>query len=165
MKRIISSLIVLSALFTMTSCGSSTKVVESPSPYVIQNIRNHEMTIDITRIYSYGQSNSGPSYTNVTGYPIVMKDGKISGTLPYRGQSNVGMFGGPEKVSIVFENSPMTVKEDFSKAEKGRYTLDIQAKAGTDDVYLSITFLGQGKCNISCKASNRSPVSYDGQMR
>lgn len=161
MKARILAIFAMMAL--LVSCGTSTSSVDPllQKKYV-DAATSHNMVIDIISIQ--------PVKGN-TQYPrgacfFTLKDGKIDGRLPFFGDAFNSLFSG-EDVSYVFDNSPIeNLKENFTKADKGRYYLYFDAPTiGNEKASFVLCITKTGKVDITVKCTSRSLMGYTGMIR
>ena len=65
----------------------------------------------------------------------------------------------------MFDKCPIEIKDNFSRAEKGRYIYSFDAVSSKEKVSFVITFTKTGRADIVVKCTNRSLMSYTGQVR
>ncbi|MCQ2162334.1 MAG: DUF4251 domain-containing protein [Bacteroidales bacterium] len=151
-------LLAVAALFS--SCGT-TAVTPAEVARYSNSIINHDLVIDIISI----QPSKGAIRYPGGACFFTIKDGTIDGRLPFFGDAFNSLFSGDD-VSYVFNKSAIDITENFTKAEKGRYiyTFDAQT-AGREKVSFVITFTKSGRADIIAKCTNRSLMTYTGQIR
>ena len=140
--------------------GGSQNVSEEDAALVAAARQNHELTIEVDRIIPVGM----PSRTTFDGYKLSIKDGKVTADLPFFGTSHTAMIYGVDATGIVFEDCPIEIIENNSKADRGRYIWDFTAKCNNERVEVQITFWDNGSAQISCVCTNRSNMSYSGRL-
>ncbi len=118
------------------------------------------MTIEVNRIIPFGM----PSKISNDGYKLSIKDGTVNAHLPFIGTSRIATGYGMEPAGIEFDNCPVQIYEDDSKAAKGRYVWYFEARSGSDPIRVTITFWDNGTAQIDCLSSNRSTMGYYGNL-
>lgn len=127
----------------------------------ITAIKKHDVTITVNMIIPSGM----PSVISNDGYTISVKDGKVKAHLPYFGEAHTAMMPGADEMGIVFDDCPVEIKEDYSKAEtKGRYVWNFKAQCGNENVDVCITLFDNGSADVNCLPGNRSSISYSGSF-
>lgn len=156
--RLFLAIASLSAL--LCGCGTASKVTPQQVAWYVNAITNHDMVIDIISI----QPMKGQIVYPGGACFITIKDGTIDGRLPFIGDAFNNLFSG-EDVSYVFDKCPIEIKDNFSRAEKGRYIYSFDAVSSKEKVSFVITFTKTGRADIVVKCTNRSLMSYTGQVR
>lgn len=148
----------LAILFTMLSVLMS--VAEDENPAAIKAIKAQDVTITVDMICPVGM----PSISSMDGYTLSVKDGKVNAYLPFFGEVHSAMFAGADEPGIKFEDCPVELRVDDSKADKGKYVWAFEAKSGSENVQVYITLFTNGSADINCSPSNRSSISYSGSF-
>lgn len=156
--RIFLAIAALSVL--LSGCGTTANVSPQQVARYVNSITTHDMVIDIISIQPMKGSITYPGSACF----ITIKDGTIDGRLPFIGDAYNNLFSG-EDVSYVFDKCPIEIKDNFTKAEKGRYSYSFDAMSGKDKVSFSITFTKTGRADLTLKCTSRSLMSYTGQIR
>ncbi|MGN0202538.1 MAG: DUF4251 domain-containing protein [Candidatus Cryptobacteroides sp.] len=156
--RILLAVAALSAL--LSGCGTIPKATPQQVAWYVNAITTHEMVIDIISIQPLKGSITYPGGACF----ITIKDGTIDGRLPFIGDAYNNLFSGDD-VSYVFDKCPIEINENFTKADKGRYTYTFEAFSGKEKVNFVITFTNAGRADIIVKCTSRSLMTYTGQIR
>lgn len=119
-----------------------------------------EMTIVVNYINPVGSA----SFVSTDGYRLKISDGKVSAHLPYFGRSYAPMLYGADETGIVFDDCEIEIKEDYTKASRGKYFWRFEAKSGNENIQVLITFGNDGSAQIFCNCTNRSSISYNGDI-
>lgn len=158
-------LAVAAMIMVAMSCAAISKadkeVYEKAQAEIVRQARyNHNLTIEINRISPSGL----PQKVSNDGYKLSVKDGVANAQLPFIGTSRIATGYGTEPAGIEFDNFPVRIYEDNSKAAKGRYVWHFEARSGSDPVKVTITFWDNGAARISCISTNRSNMEYSGNL-
>ncbi|MGN1214877.1 MAG: DUF4251 domain-containing protein [Candidatus Cryptobacteroides sp.] len=157
-KRILIVLAALAAL--LCSCGTTANVTPQMVARYVNSITTHDMVIDIISIQPMKGAITYPGSACF----ITIKDGTIDGRLPFIGDAYNNLFSG-EDVSYVFNKCPIEIKENFAKADKGRYIYSFDAMSGKEKVSFVINLTKTGRADLTVKCTSRSLMSYTGQIR
>lgn len=131
------------------------------SPLAEKAASQHELCIEIGTICPMGM----PSFTTTDGYKFTVKDGKVNADLPFFGESYTAIIPGADNPGITFKDCGIDIREDYSKAKKkGKFLWQFSAYSGTDRVDVTVTFWDNGSADISCVSTNRSSISYMGEL-
>ena len=145
-------------LVTGTESFGRKKVDPQVEAAVINAVKTGTFGVEMTRART-----SDGAFSNATGYRIKVVDGKISGRLPYYGRGNMtSAYGVEGDNAIVFDESPIEMKIDDSKASKGRYLLSFEAKSGSSNCKVRITIWTNRNVKVTCFPYDRSQMDYDG---
>lgn len=151
-------------LLSLSSCGVLSQIdkenQEEASVLVSQALSEQELAIEVDRIMPM----RGPSIPSHDGYMLKIKDGKLNAHLPFFGEAYTGIVYGIDSTGIDFEDCPIVIDDSESKPSKGKYVWRFAARCGMEKVYVTITFWDGGGADISCNPTNRSHISYSGNI-
>jgi len=92
-------------------------------------------------------------------------DGKVSGRLPYQGKGNMtSAYGVEGDNALVFDDCPIEIKVDDSKASKGRYLLSFEARSGSSNCKVRVMIWTNRTVKVTCIPYDRSQMTYDGYL-
>lgn len=152
------------ASLIISSCGvlaSSDAVADAAAAQLVADaLATGNLRIEVETIIP----SRGPSRTSFDGYYLSVKDGLAKSYLPFFGVSHASTIYGVDTIGIEFEDCPVEVRTDRSKASKGKYIWDFVAVSGKEKVAVSVTFFDNGTASISCNPEDRSPMSYNGRL-
>lgn len=158
MKSIIRFITAAMAILALAACGASGKAADQElSDLAATAFKTHDATIEVNYIYPL----EFPARPSTDGYTITIKDGKMKGFLPFFGSSSMGGYS-PNDGGFTFEDCPVRIK-----STKGNDSVvwNFEAKAGTDNVRVSITIWNNGNAEIYLQPTNKSAMRYSGELR
>lgn len=151
-------------LLAVSSCGVLSSIesenAAEAAEYVTKALDEQELAIEVNRIMPM----RGPAKQSYDGYTLKIKDGKVNAHLPFFGEAYTSMVYGVDSMGIEFKDCPIVIDDSQSKPSKGRYVWRFAALCGMEKVYVTITFWEGGGADIACNPTNRSSITYSGNL-
>lgn len=155
---------VAALLLSLSSCGLLSQIdkesQEEAAGFVAKALSEQELAIEVNRIMPM----RGPSIPSYDGYMLKIKDGVVNAYLPFFGEAYTSVVYGADSTGIEFKDCPITVDDSQSKPSKGKYVWRFAARCGMEKVYVTVTFWEGGGADIACNPTNRSNISYSGNL-
>ena len=157
MKKFFYLLIFSAFVFSCGLLNSTTPEEEAAQAAEVSSaLKAGEFVIDINTIYpQIGMA------IHDNGYDLVVKDGEITGVLPFFGTSDTPIFG-PESAGIELDKCPVKIKN--KKVKDGRELSFTAVSSNNDKWDFTITVWSDGTCNLTCFCSSKSIMRYDGRL-
>lgn len=151
-------------MLSFSACGVFAEIEketqEEAAGFVATALSEQELAIEVDRIMPM----KGPSIPSYDGYTLKIKDGVVNAYLPFFGEAYTGVVYGIDASGIEFKDCPIEIDDSGSKPSRGKYVWRFTARCGMEKVYVTVTFWEGGSADISCNPTNRSHISYSGNV-
>lgn len=158
--RIIGCAFLLSALMLLMACGGSKTISDTEDFKQLKeliNSREFEIEHDRAR-----PSRGGNIYLTGAANFIRFKEDSITVSLPFYGERYSGGYG--SEAGIKYEGPVKNLKVITNKEEQ-EIILKFEGQQGMENFQFYITLFPNGNASTSVNSSQRSPISYRGNIK
>ena len=159
-KKLIFIAVAVAALFSISSCGSLTKVSDAEKAAIAKAIQKDDFKIVINNVSAAKMPMMSNAYSDT--HTITFKNGEINGTLPYFGEVTGMAPMNPSDGGVNFDH--YKAKYKAVKSPKGDFIIAFDAKLSSDNWKVSIEISDSGYVTMRMNGLNRTPITYRGEV-
>ncbi len=160
MKQLFYTIAITALLFTASACHTSAQTTKPTATPAQLDFASDSSKWIFTAIQALPQSGL-PRYISAN-YTVNFTAQKLIVYLPYYGTATAGADVYSGRSPLDFTSQDFTIEKKQTK--NGRWNITLKVKDYSEVRTLYFTFYDDGSANLNVNLSNRSPISFTGNV-